>query len=293
MATRMIYSGLVKSEATESESQLAKQQAAAFFDYENIYIGMQKTFGAEPDVGILWDAISKKFSAGAPFVISKAYADWERFPGAPAVLQGLAVEPVYIGAKRKLGGEQRPGVAKNAADIQLALDAQELVFTKKAIRRFVLISGDYDFVPLVLHLRRNNKEVCVVGVERDTSRELRRLAGDNYAPVEDLLGLKPLAVPRVPGVDWAALVRVVEGYERGSMPFLGRKLLTRQLPAQVLGGQYDPDRAVQCVSEAIAAGVLELHYVPNPNMEGTQTAAVKLNHSNEFVKSLLGGSETS
>jgi uncharacterized LabA/DUF88 family protein len=271
---------------------LAKDQAAAFFDYENIYIGMQKTFGAEPDVGVLWDVISKKFSAGTPFVISKAYADWERFRGAPAILQGLAVEPVYIGAKRKLGGEQRPGVAKNAADIQLALDAQELVFTRKAIKRFVLISGDYDFVPLVLHLRKNNKDVCVVGVERDTSRELRRLAGDNYAPVEDLMGLKPLAVPRVPGIDWEALVRAVAGYERGSMPFLGRKLFTNQLPAQVLGGHYHHDRAVQCVSEAVAAGILELYYVPNPQMEGTQTAAVRLNHSNEFVKSLLEAPET-
>ena len=77
------------------------------------------------------------------------------------------------------------------------------------------------------------------------------------------------------------------------MPFVGRKLFTNQLPAQVLGGQYDHDRAVQCISEAVAAGILELYYVPNPKKEGTQTAAVRLNRSNEFVESLLGGPQTS
>src|SRR3972149_6660544 len=114
---------------------MARGQAAVFFDYENIYIGMEKVFGAAPDLPVLWEAILKKFCQGGSVVISKAYADWERFPGAPASLQGLAVEPVYIGAKRKVGGGQRLGVAKNAADIQLALDAQELVFPRKPINR--------------------------------------------------------------------------------------------------------------------------------------------------------------
>lgn len=86
------------------------------------------------------------------------------------------------------------------------------------------------------------------------------------------------------------MIKVVDGYERGSMPFLGRKLLTRQLPPSVLGGQCDESRAIQCISEAINAGLLELCYVPNPKKQGTQTAAVRLNRNNEFVKSVLAGS---
>lgn len=140
----------------------SKTQADLFFDYENICIGMQKAFGAAPNLAVLWESVSKRFVPSGSFVISKVYADWERFPGAPAELQRLAVEPVYVGAKRTVGtGDERVGVAKNAADIQLALDAQELVFTRKAIGRFVLMSGDYDFVPLVLHLKRHNKEICI------------------------------------------------------------------------------------------------------------------------------------
>ena len=266
---------------------MPRQQAALFFDYANICIGMQKVFGAEPDLPVLWEAITKKFSPSGSFVISKAYADWERFTGVPAELQRLAVEPVYIGAKRKLGGGERIGVAKNAADIQLALDAQELIYTRKTINRFVLVSGDYDFVPLVLRLMRHNKEFCVVGVERDTSRELRRLAGDNYASVDDLLGLKALSVPRVPGVDWARFIRVVDNYEQGSLQFVGRKLLTKQLPGSIIGGQYNRDLAIQCISEAIASNMLELYYVPNPEKEKTQTAAIRLNREHEYVKSVL------
>ncbi|HXF51405.1 MAG TPA: NYN domain-containing protein [Dehalococcoidia bacterium] len=108
----------------------SRTQAALFFDDENIRIGMEKVFGAAPDLTALWESVSKRFAPSGSFVISKAYADWERFPGAPAELQRLAIEPVYVGASRRTVNAA-VGVAKNAADIQLALDAQELVYTRK------------------------------------------------------------------------------------------------------------------------------------------------------------------
>ena len=40
------------------------------------------------------------------------------------------------------------------------------------------------------------------------------------------------------------------------------------------------------VGEAIAAGIIEIYYMPNPTMAGTQTAAVRLNREHEFVKSV-------
>lgn len=265
-------------------------EAALFLDYENIHIGMQTTFGAIPDVHILVEAIKQHFSKYGTIIIGKAYGDWERFVGVPAALQREQIEPVYIGAKRSFGSESglRPGVAKNAADIQLALDAQELIFTRSNINTFILISGDYDFVPLVIRLHNNSKLVCLSGIQARTSRDLKQLVGDDFVSIDELLGLKALSVPKVPTVDWYAFVKYLDQWERGSMPFIARKLFTSKLPPSVIGKFDSTEGRQMVVGEALAAGIVELHYVPNPNLPGTQTAAVRLNREHDFVQSIVG-----
>lgn len=268
---------------------MAKLEAALFLDYENIHIGMQTSFGAVPDIHVLVEAIKKRFSDYGNIIIGKAYGDWERFVGVPAALQREQIEPVYIGAKRKFSHDSgfRPGVAKNAADIQLVIDAQELMFTKENVNTFILISGDYDFVPLVIKLHNNSKRVCLSGIKAHTSRDLRDLVGDDFVSIDELLGLKALPAPNMPTVDWFSLVTFLDQWEKGSMPFIARKLFTNRIPPAVIG-KYDTAEGRQMVvGEALAAGIIEVYYVPNPKMEGTQTAAIRLNRHHNFVQSLI------
>lgn len=269
---------------------MANLESALFLDYENIHIGMETTFGAIPDIHILIDALTKHFSKYGTIIIGKAYGDWERFVGVPAALQREQIEPVYIGAKRSFGAQSglRPGVAKNAADIQLALDAQELIFTRTNINTFILVSGDYDFVPLVIRLHNNSKRVCLSGIEARTSRDLRQLVGEDFVSIDQLLGLKALSVPRVPTVDWYAFVKYLAQWEKGPMPFIARNLFTTKLPPSIIG-KFDTHEGRQMVvGEALVAGIIELYYVPNPKMPGTQTAAIRLNRSHDFVNSVVG-----
>lgn len=271
---------------------MSKTESALFLDYENIHIGMQTTFGAIPDVHVLAEAIRKRFAQDATIIIGKAYGDWERFVGVPAALQREQIEPVYIGAKRNVGSDTtfRPGVAKNAADIQLALDAQELIYTRPNVSNYILISGDYDFVPLVMRLHENSKRVCLSGIEARTSRELRALVNEDFVSIDELLGLKALGIPQMPSVDWYALVKYLAQWEGGSMPFIGRKYFINKLPPAILGRYCNDDGRQMVVGEAIAAGIIELYYVENPKIPGTQTSAIKLNKSNVFVKSVIGNS---
>jgi uncharacterized LabA/DUF88 family protein len=268
---------------------MVELEAALFLDYENIHIGMQTAFAAVPDVHVLMEAIKQRFSKYGSIIIGKAYGDWERFVGVPATLQREQIEPVYIGAKRKFSHDFgfRPGVAKNAADIQLALDAQEMMFTKENINTFILISGDYDFVPLVIRLHNNSKKVCLSGILAHTSKDLRELVGDDFVSIDELLGLKALKTPNIPTVDWFALVKYLDQWEKGSMPFIARKLFTSKLPQSVIGRFGTSEDRQMVVGEATAAGILEVYYVPNPNLEGTQTAAIRLNRDHEFVKSVI------
>lgn len=269
---------------------MATQESALFLDYENIHIGMETTFGAVPDVKILVEAIKRNFSKDGNIIIGKAYGDWERFKGVPAALQKEQIEPVYIGSKRQMGQEVVPrmGVAKNAADIQLALDAQELIYTKHSIKNYILISGDYDFVPLVIRLHSHSKKVCASGISRRTNKELRDLVGGDFVYLDELLGLKPLNTPNVPSVNWSAFVQFIAYREKGSMSFLGRKLIANQVPAEILGSYISYEGRMMVLGEAISAGILELYQVPNPVTPAYPTAAVRLNRANEFVKSVLG-----
>jgi|GEM_PF-757279 len=268
---------------------MEKMEAVLFLDYENIHIGMEMSFGAIPDIHVLIKSIKERFSHYGNIVIGKAYGDWERFVGVPAALQREQIEPVYIGAKRSFTHDSglRPGVAKNAADIQLALDAQEIMYEREHIDTFILISGDYDFLPLVIRLHNNSKKVCLSGIATHTSKDLRELVGEDFVSIDELLGLKTLMTPNIPTVDWYALVKYIDQWENGSMPFIGRNHFTTKLPPSITGKYSAREDRFMVMGEAIAAGIVNLYYVPNPKKEGTKTAAIKLNREHIFVKSVL------
>lgn len=268
---------------------MSAQESVLLLDYENIHIGMETTFGAIPDVHVLVEAIKHKFSDNAQIIIGKAYGDWERFPGVPAMLQKEQITPVYIGAKRNLGSESafRTGVAKNAADIQLALDALELIYEKKKIKNYILISGDYDFVPLVIKLHSHSKRVCVSGISRHTSKDLRDLAGQDFIFLDELLGLKPLNTPNIQSVNWRGFVNYIAIREKGNLNFLGKKYIAEQIPSELLGRHTSREARLDVIGEAIAAGILKTYKVNNPTNPQRPTSAITLNRDNDFVKSII------
>ncbi|MBW3658912.1 MAG: NYN domain-containing protein, partial [Actinobacteria bacterium] len=68
--------------------------------------------------------------------------------------------------------QRSDSVRKNAADIQMAVDAMELALTRDFVSTFVIVSGDSDFTPLVSKLRELNKRVIGVGLKGSTSAML-------------------------------------------------------------------------------------------------------------------------
>jgi hypothetical protein len=63
---------------------------------------------------------------------------------------------------------------KNGADINLALDALEMAFTRDHINAFAIVGGDSDFIALVEKLKQYAKRVFVVGGRQFTSGILQR-----------------------------------------------------------------------------------------------------------------------
>ncbi|MDR2511529.1 MAG: NYN domain-containing protein, partial [Bacteroidales bacterium] len=66
---------------------------------------------------------------------------------------------------------------KNSADMSLIAHGVELIFQYPHIERYVIISGDGDFRPLLLSLKKHGKETWIIcDVNNNASEELVRMA---------------------------------------------------------------------------------------------------------------------
>jgi uncharacterized protein (TIGR00288 family) len=135
---------------------------AVFVDFDNIEIGVRTTLHEHFDVGTVLEAIKER----GEVVTKIAYADWTRAGEYSRSLTQHAIRLV----QRNL----TPGGDKNGADINLALDALEMVFTHPHINAFVIVGGDSDFLSLVEKLKQYDKKVFVVGGRQFTSVILQR-----------------------------------------------------------------------------------------------------------------------
>lgn len=140
---------------TDSWNKLPTERAAVFIDWENV-TGLNDAAFAE-----IIQTIKRSFNP----TIMVGYANWCNHPRGRAVLARQNVELI-----------QMPGLKthKNSADIKLAVDAVELLFTVPHIRVLVLLTGDRDFIPLVQLAKRLGKEVWCFGREDSTSEQLKK-----------------------------------------------------------------------------------------------------------------------
>jgi uncharacterized protein (TIGR00288 family) len=134
-----------------------EERLALFIDHENVAIGA-RDIGLRFDVQPLLDALAER----GRLVVRRAYADWNLFREDRRGLVDGNIELTEI-------PQRSDSVRKNAADIQMAVDAMELAFTRDFVSTFVIVSGDSDFTPLVSKLRELNKRVIGVGLKGSTS----------------------------------------------------------------------------------------------------------------------------
>ncbi len=139
-----------------------RMKLAVFIDFDNIQIGVKDTLGKDFDVSVVLEALKERGE-----VVSKtAYGDWSRAGDTSRQMTQHAVQLVQRNVT--------PRGDKNGADINLALDALEMAFTRDHINTFVIVGGDSDFIALVEKLKQYDKRVYVVGGRQFTSGILQR-----------------------------------------------------------------------------------------------------------------------
>jgi uncharacterized LabA/DUF88 family protein len=156
---------------------------AVFIDFDNIEIGVKSTLNRHFDIGAVLEAIKER----GEVVTKVAYGDWKRAGEHSRSMTQHAIQMV----QRNL----TPGGDKNGADINLALDALEMAFTRNHINAFVIVGGDSDFIALVEKLKQYDKKVLVVGGRNFTSAILQKNCHE-FIAYENLISAP--AVPRRP-----------------------------------------------------------------------------------------------
>jgi len=155
------------------EMRLNGPQLAVFIDFENVATSAEANFG-EFDVTAVMDLLRTR----GRLLIKRAYGDWGRFHRyrRPMLENGVDLFQLY-----SVGIQQ-----KNRADVRLAIDVVETVFTRPNIDLYAIISGDSDFTELVHKLRDHGKYTIGIGLRSATSDLLRR-ACDEYIFYETLV----------------------------------------------------------------------------------------------------------
>ncbi len=165
--------------------------AAVFIDFENVYYFLKNHFHDPPDLNDYVLGLVRKLretlaQQGLDCLVLNAYADFERLATAPQ--GGLYL--MGVSTRNVLGTHH-----KNAADMQLCIDALEVLYTRPDIGTFVLVAGDRDYIPLLQHLRRQARQVLVAGFREATSGDLlQNLGPQHFIDARELLPAATLAL---------------------------------------------------------------------------------------------------
>ena len=257
----------------ESGTQTPIRRVALFIDVDNIMILAQNS-GLPFDLSLIIDRARQH----GVVMSSRAYADWTANLLRPVLgdFRANAIETVQL---MTTGVSQEH---KNTADIQLAVDALEMVFSPVRPETIVIAGGDRDYVPLVQKLKRYGVYVLGMGVEAGVSRVLVE-ACDSFVFYDDMVPPAPeedpeeaqesMSVPD-PSEAYSLMRRAVEALSREGRVATGASvnLMMRQLsPA------YDLARYRRTMKE-LAMGAQEegyVHVMEVPGSDFTLRVAAK------------------
>ncbi|ELR98856.1 NYN domain-containing protein [Gloeocapsa sp. PCC 73106] len=139
---------------------------AIFYDIENLLKGYNssKNYISSISLKAIFDEIQKIPEVGR-IIVQKAYANWSdpRLSIMKREINELGIDPIQIFG---FSHYQK----KNAADIQIAVDAIDLAYVRNSIDIFVIVSGDGGFSAVAKKLHEYAKYVVGCGYKSSTNQ---------------------------------------------------------------------------------------------------------------------------
>ncbi len=153
------------------ESVVKPQRTAILYDIENLTRGYHSRIHQIRKVSIasIFEQI-RGLEVVGEIMVQRAYADWSHHG-----LTSIRSEISYLGIKPiqfvNFGHEKKT----NATDIQLAVDAIEMIYRNPLVETVVLVSGDGGFTSLASKLREYGKTVIGCSYSNAASRNLQAI----------------------------------------------------------------------------------------------------------------------
>jgi uncharacterized LabA/DUF88 family protein len=146
------------------------ENVCLLWDIENVSPGSNSLF---------LDALIDYAASFGRLTSARAYCDWSK-PNFKRLAPQLARQSFY------LVHVPRERAQKKSADMQLVSDALETLTLYGYIDTFVLITGDSDFRPLVVALRRAGKKIHIVCDLKNAAQDLLEVA-DTFKDYRELM----------------------------------------------------------------------------------------------------------
>ena len=248
----------------EENRAAASDRVALFIDVDNILILAQSS-GLPFHLSLIIDRARQQGTV----MSSKAYADWTANLLRPVLgdFRANAIELVQL--PTSTASKEH----KNTADIQLTVDAFEMVFSPVRPDTIVIVGGDRDYVPLVQKLKRYGVFVMGIGVAAGVSRVLIE-ACDSFVFYDDIVptaaeGPSEAVAERVVSLPapvddaYSLMRRAVEALHREGRAATGASVhaMMKQLDPAFDVGRYKTTLKI-LAQDAHKAGYVELTEYP-------------------------------
>jgi uncharacterized LabA/DUF88 family protein len=232
---------------------------------------MVREYHLEPEISRLIEALKREAAKFGQVSIVLAYADFDNndLRGLQSDFQRTNVETRHVFSKTYEDGRR-----KNAADIEMSLDAQEMERSNQDIKTFVLVCGDRDFIPIVKRLQQRGKTVHIIGLKVTTSRDLQNFVS-SYTAIEELLGIIPTkktitATAQRTGITSPDIILSQLESAQKRLNFVSVKHFLND----IVKGEFSEKNAI--FNAAVDAGLIELYSIPNPKNVEYQTKCCRL-----------------
>ncbi|MGA9175406.1 MAG: NYN domain-containing protein [Thermoactinomyces sp.] len=188
------------------------KDTAIFIDLENVYYGLKK-YHMDPDhpdeSHNLFLRLQDHYGRESIRMI-EAYADFEQLDLSMMSLQKKRVHVHQVYGNGRDGRDR-----KNAADIQLCLDAMEVLYQIPEISTYIIVSADQDMIPLLDRLWSKGKRVelfCLCDESLSRSAGLHEFC-DNTHNLFEFLNIHQFQnLSRVDRLIHNAVVQIYEWY---------------------------------------------------------------------------------